>query len=90
MAHAYQPTRKRRFGHDWPWMAAFVLPALLIVVVVQLYPLLFSVYLAGQDWTLTSSQTSEGFVGLENFAKVLQNNVFRRAVRNSVMTDSTA
>ena len=91
MANAYQPTRKRRrLGHDWPWMAAFVLPALLIVVVVQLYPLLFSVYLAGQDWTLTSSQTSEGFVGLENFVKVLQNDVFRRAVRNSVIITGSA
>jgi ABC-type sugar transport system permease subunit len=76
VTNAYQPARKRRLGHDWPWMAAFVVPALLIVVVVQFYPLLFSGYLATQDWTLTSSQTSEGFVGLENFVKVLQNDVF--------------
>ena len=71
-------------------MAAFVVPALLIVVVVQGYPLVFSAYLATQDWTLTSSQTSEGFVGLENFVKVLQNDVFRRAVRNSAIITGSA
>lgn len=91
MSEVHQPRRKRRrLSRDWPWMAAFVLPALLIVVVVQLYPLLFSGYLATQDWTLTSSQTSEGFIGLENFAKVLQNNVFRRAVRNSAIITGSA
>lgn len=91
MGSIYQLARKRwGLGHDWPWMAAFVVPALLIVVVVQLYPLLFSVYLATQDWTLTSSQSSEGFVGLQNFAKVLHNDVFRRAVRNSAIITGSA
>lgn len=89
---ATQAARRRRWGlgHDWPWMAAFVLPALIIVIVVQLYPLLFSAYLATQDWTLTSSQVSEGFVGLQNFAQVLQNDVFQRAVRNSVLITGSA
>lgn len=91
MAATRETARKRwGLGHDWPWMAAFVLPALVIVIVVQLYPLLFSAYLATQDWTLTSSQASEGFVGLQNFAKVLQNDVFQRAVRNSVFITGTA
>ncbi len=91
MATTREMARRRwGLGHDWPWMAAFVLPALLIVIVVQLYPLLFSAYLATQDWTLTSSQTSEGFVGLQNFAKVLQNDVFQRAVRNSALITGTA
>ena len=91
MSSAVQATRKRRrFGHDTPWMAAFVVPALVIVLIVQLYPLLFSAYLATQDWTLTSSQTSEGFVGLQNFVKVLHNDVFRRAVRNSAIITGSA
>jgi multiple sugar transport system permease protein len=91
MGTTYQPKRRRwALRHDWPWMAAFVLPALLIVVAVQLYPLLFSGYLATQSWTLTSSQTSQGFVGLENFGKVLQNDVFRRAVRNSAIITGSA
>lgn len=89
--HSYSiARRRRRLGHDWPWMAMFVLPALLIVVAVQLYPLLFSAYLSTQEWTLTSSQTSERFVGLENFAKVLSNSVFQRAVVNSAIITGSA
>lgn len=68
----------------------FVIPALLVVVVIQGYPLFFSGYLATQEWTLTDSQTSEGFVGLQNFRKVLGNEVFRRAVRNSIVITGSA
>ncbi|MCS7259409.1 MAG: sugar ABC transporter permease [Anaerolineae bacterium] len=82
--------RRWRLRHDWAWMVAFVVPAALLVIAVQFYPLLFSAYLATQDWTLTSSQFSEGFVGLQNFAKVLQNEVFQRAVRNSALITGTA
>jgi ABC-type sugar transport system permease subunit len=71
-------------------MVAFVLPALLVVVVVQGYPLLFSGYLATQEWTLTSSQTSAGFIGLDNFTKVVQNEVFWRAARNSALITGSA
>jgi ABC-type sugar transport system permease subunit len=90
MTHTHLPSRKVRLGHDWPWLMAFVLPALLVVVVIQGYPLAFSGYLATQDWTLTSSQTSEGFIGLENFSKVLRNEVFRQAVRNSALITGSA
>ena len=82
--------RRQRFNRDRFWLALFVLPALLIVVVVQIYPLGFSVWLATQDWTLTNSQVTEGFVGLQNFSKVLNNDVFRRAVRNSIIITGSA
>lgn len=84
-------TQKRRWMvRDWPWLVGFVIPALLVVVVIQGYPLTFSGYLATQDWTLTDSQTSEGFIGFENFRKVIQNEVFRRAVRNSLVITGSA
>lgn len=82
--------RRARFNRDRFLMALFVLPALLIVVVVQIYPLGFSAWLATQDWTLTNSQVTEGFVGLQNFSKVLNNDVFRRAVRNSAIITGSA
>lgn len=90
MVNRYRPARKRRLGHDWPWMVAFMFPALIIVVVVQFYPLLFSAYLATQNWTLTTSQTSVGFIGLDNFSKVLHDEVFQRAVRNSAIITISA
>lgn len=88
--NAALPVRRRRLRHDWPWMAAFVAPAVLLVIAVQFYPLIFSAYLATQEWTLTSSQSSQGFVGLGNFVKVLHNEVFQRAVRNSAMITGSA
>ena len=70
--------------HDAPWLIAFVLPAFLIVVAVQFYPLAYSAALSVQEWSLTESQTPKGFVGLDNFARELGDETFRRSVRNSV------
>ena len=70
--------------HDLPWLVIFVIPAFIIVVAVQFYPLAYSVFLSVQDWVLTESQTPQGFVGLDNFAKQLNDDTFRRSVRNSL------
>ncbi|PID56330.1 hypothetical protein CSB45_11625 [candidate division KSB3 bacterium] len=74
---------RRRWNHDWPWMIAFILPAFIVVVVVQFYPLAYSAFLTVQKWSLTSSQEPEGFSGVANFVKMLDSDVFRRSVRNS-------
>ena len=70
--------------HDLPWLVMFVIPAFVIVVAVQFYPLAYSALLSVQEWSLTKSQTPQGFVGLENFADELSDETFRRSVRNSV------
>ena len=71
--------------HDVPWLIAFVLPAFLIVVAVQFYPLAYSAALSVQEWSLTESQTPKGFVGLDNFVpEELGDETFRRSVRNSI------
>jgi ABC-type sugar transport system permease subunit len=74
---------RRRWNPDWPWLVAFILPAFIVVVVVQFYPLAYSAFLAVQKWSLTSSQEPEGFNGISNFVKMLTSDVFRRSVRNS-------
>ena len=68
-----------------PWLVIFVIPAFVIVVAVQFYPLVYSAFLSVQDWVLTESQVPKGFVGLENFAKELSDDTFRRSVRNSIL-----
>ncbi len=70
--------------HELPWLVLFVVPAFIIVVAVQFYPLAYSAFLSVTDWVLTESQTPKGFVGLENFVKELSDETFRRSVRNSV------
>lgn len=71
--------------HDVPWLVLFVIPAFVIVVAVQFYPLAYSAFLSVQDWVLTESQVPKGFVGLENFVKELSDEIFRRSVRNSIL-----
>jgi len=71
--------------HDVPWLVLFVIPAFVIVVAVQFYPLAYSAFLSVQDWVLTESQVPKGFVGLDNFVKELSDEIFRRSVRNSVL-----
>ena len=71
--------------HELPWMILFVVPAFIIVVAVQFYPLAYSAFLSVTDWVLTESQSPKGFVGLENFAKELSDETFKRSVRNSVL-----
>ena len=71
--------------HDLPWLLAFVLPAFVIVVAVQFYPLAYSAVLSVQEWSLTESQTPQGFVGLDNFREELGDSTFQRSVRNSIV-----
>ncbi len=71
--------------HDVPWLVLFVIPAFVIVVAVQFYPLAYSAFLSVQDWVLTESQVPKGFVGLDNFLKELSDEIFRRSVRNSIL-----
>jgi multiple sugar transport system permease protein len=75
--------RRLRLGHDWAWFSVFLIPAILVVVVVQFYPLAYSAFLSTQDWSLTRSQHPLGFVGVTNFTKILADPVFKRAVLNS-------
>ncbi len=84
---AYSSWHRR---HDLPWLVLFVLPAFVIVVVVQFYPLLYSAFLSVQDWVLTESQVPKGFVGLDNFAHELGDTTFQRSVRNSVIITGAA
>ncbi len=76
--------RRFRLGPDWKWYAAFLVPAIILVVAVQFYPLAYSAFIATQDWSLTRSQAPQGFIGLTNFIKAIQDPVFQRAVLNSM------
>lgn len=81
----HRQRQKRRRNHEMPWLIAFVIPAFVLVVVVQFYPLLYSAWLAFQQWNLTESQTPEGFVGLANFSAMLSDGTFQRSVSNSAI-----
>lgn len=62
----------------------FILPALLIVLVVQLYPLIYSLIVSFMHWSLMDSDYPYGFT-FGNFGSVLKNPMFLSACQISVV-----
>jgi ABC-type sugar transport system permease subunit len=84
-ARPANPRRRERL-----WLVAFALPALLVVVGVQLYPLLYSAWLSLQDWSLLRSPVPLGWSGLDNFRLAIDDPVLERAVQNSLLISGVA
>lgn len=72
----------RRDPQTGLWL--FLAPVI-AVVAAQLGLLVWTALLAGQDWVLTQSQQSEGWVGADNFGAVLSDPIFWRSVRNTAV-----
>lgn len=66
-------------------LIAFVAPALGWLAFAQGYPLLYSLYLAFERWSLTTSDSPQGFAGLSNFTEVLTDPQFLGALRLSAL-----
>lgn len=65
----------------YPFLAAFLLPPVGIYALFVLSPYVQAMYISLTDWTgLTASQT---FVGLDNFARLLDDSQLRVALRNN-------
>jgi arabinogalactan oligomer/maltooligosaccharide transport system permease protein len=57
---------------------AFLLPALLVMVVITFYPLVFQVWMSFTDYGLTNLRTgapAPNIVGLQNYGRILDNNI---------------
>ena len=63
--------------------ALFVLPAVLFVVSIVVFPLLFGLYISFTDWNL-SSLTGRKFNGLDNFRQMLSDPFYWNALKNMV------
>lgn len=62
----------------------FALPALAIILVAQAFPVIYSLVMSFRNWSLASSLTPGGFVGLENYAKAFHDKVFLNALAMSI------
>jgi multiple sugar transport system permease protein len=66
----------------WKWVAVFLAPSLVGLLVFIIYPIASSLWLSFNDWNLLSPPT---FIGLQNFQKLLSDSGFWSALRYTLM-----
>src|SRR5688572_33120221 len=64
------------------WAYMFVAPFFILYAIFGLYPMLLSVYLSLSEWNGVGPIK---FVGLANYARVLQDKVFWQSVTNGLL-----
>jgi multiple sugar transport system permease protein len=82
--HASKPWRARVYRltqRHTHWF--FILPALIALLVVAIYPILYSTALS--FFRVTFASTDRPFVGLENFASILRDEKYRTTIFNTVL-----
>jgi multiple sugar transport system permease protein len=72
-----------RARRDTPTAYLFLLPALLLIGVFVLYPLLQLLWVSLNDWNILKDQMT--FVGLENYRAILKEDGFRQAFWNTLL-----
>ena len=82
--HSYAPAG-RRTRRELLLLFGMALPALGWLGYAQGYPLLYSLYLSFQRWSLVDSSSPQGFAGLSNFKFVLLDAQFQYGLRLSVL-----
>jgi raffinose/stachyose/melibiose transport system permease protein len=68
-------------GISWPAIVAFLLPAVVLFVGFVIYPIAQSTRYSLYDWNGYGSPTD--FVGIDNFRRVLSDDLFRDAIRHN-------
>lgn len=62
----------------------FLLPAVLILLITQGYPLAYSAFFSLRDWTLARSPHPGPFIGLDNYTRAFNDTVFMGSVETTV------
>jgi len=75
--------------NDRTWIYTFLVPAAFFVVVIQIIPLLYSLYISFQDWVLLQNREPNGFIGLDNYQKALEDPVFLQSLQFTLFLTAT-
>ena len=84
---AEAPSFKRRLGRVFSERNAkfyFVLPALLYLLIIGIFPLIFSLGLSFLNWDV-AAQRPMSFAGLDNYAELLRDDRFWRTFLNTIL-----
>jgi raffinose/stachyose/melibiose transport system permease protein len=82
------PAERARISSQWLVITVFLAPAVLLLAIFLLYPLVSSLRLSLVDWT--GLGTHSRFVGLANWAHLAQDTVFWRSLWNNVLLAITS
>ncbi len=82
-ATTYKRPRFQLRDKAWGWI--LLMPAVIVVVLLLVGPVLWTLYAAFTDMHLFRIGVETQFVGLKNFQKLLENQSFWRTVRNTVV-----
>ncbi len=66
-------------------LTLFLVPALLVLLLAQGFPLAYSGYVSTVDWSLAKSSEPGPFIGLGNYTKAFSDNVFKDSVGTTVL-----
>lgn len=66
-------------------LALLLVPALVVLVAAQFWPLVYSAWISLVDWSLSRSPEPRGFVGLDNYARAFGDTVFLGSVGTTVV-----
>jgi ABC-type sugar transport system permease subunit len=82
MTHAITEQRPRQSASGWAGLL-FLLPSAIIMCVFVLYPIFQSLWMSLHDWSMF--RTSQIFIGLANYAELLDDPRFWNALGNTVV-----
>jgi len=65
-------------------LVLFLLPAVVILIVTQGYPLAYSAYFSLHDWTLARSPHPGPYIGFDNYNRAFEDSVFMGSVETTI------
>ena len=76
---------KTKFDEDKAFPHILMAPTIIVMLILTVYPLLFTVYYSFTDYNLLKSRTKGvHFIAFDNYTKLLQNPIFRSAILTTV------
>jgi multiple sugar transport system permease protein len=73
--------RHKRFQlRNRDYIILFIAPAVIALVALTLYPLVYSLYISMTNWNLSKPSTRNEFVLFDNYVKILRNRGFWRSI----------
>ena len=77
--------KKQKFDEDKAFPHILMSPTIIVMLLLTVYPLLFTIYYSFTDYNLLKSRTKGvNFIAFDNYTKLLQNPIFRSAIVTTV------